>query len=451
MTRGGRGSRTSIGRWVFLLIFTGLVIGGVKILWDDADLLHAPSTTPQSRGAATSSPAVAQTSVGMFPDAESMTEMQEKTYRDPFSVNLQLQLAHAAWNKFLSSMKTDEKAASDAGTAYMIAYMESGMRPDIRDEAKARFDVLAAAAQQPAGLFDKVVEFETKIYPFLRINIQHILNVRSAIEQICVKIDADDRGLQPVIAAQAAVERYLRQLYDVEIGRRKITIPNQGTLHFTPSYYEKWEQNMRSYGVVLGAHPPGALLEKWESDPFGQDATQIAKGDDFGKFVRPDGTQIVPGLRFFQHYQTPDRQQASAGNSDAASSIDQARGDASPRTSVEAYKRCLLLRNQGRWSEFVDCFDGGFQALLAGGLKSGITQMTDNEDTRTKMASLSDRDIAIIGFKTSEIYATRIMGANVQGNQATLQIRVYGREGGDADGEIRLERLDGTWKVAVPR
>lgn len=451
MTRSGRGSRASIGGWVILLIFTGLVIGGVKILWDDTDILHATSTAPQSPGAAASGPAVAQTSVGMFPDAVSLTEMQERTYRDPFNVNLQLELAHAAWNKFLTSMKTDGSAGSEAATAYLVAYMESGRRPDIRDEAKARFDVLAVAAQEPTGLFDKAIEFETEIYPFLRINIQHILSVRSTIEQICVEIDADDRGLQPVIAAQAAVERYLRQAYDVEIGRRKITIPNQGTLHFTPHYYETWEQNMRSYGVVLGAYPPGALSEKLAPDSFGQDATQIAKGDDFGKFVRPDGTQIVPGLRFFQNYKTPDRQQALGGNSDATSSIDQARGDASPRTPVGAYKRCLLLRNQGRWAEFVDCFDSGFQAFLAGGLRSGIVAMTDNEDVRAKMVSLNDRDIAIIGLKTSEIYATRIMGADVQGDQAMLQIRAYGQEGGDVDGKIHLERLDGTWKVAAPQ
>jgi hypothetical protein len=451
MTKGDRNSRRYIGEWVLLLIFAGLVIGGVKILRDYPDILHATSTAPQSPRTATSGPAVAQTSVGMFPGTESLAEMQERTYRDPFNVNLQLQLAHAAWNKFLTSMKTDGSAGSDAGTAYMIAYMESGMRPNIYDEAKASFDILAVAAQLPSGSFDKVMEFETTMYPFKRKIIQHILSVRGAIEQICVEINADDRALQPVIAAQAAVERYLRQVYDVEIGRGKITIPDRGQLLLTPSYYKTWEQNMRSYGVVLGAYPPLALLDELKSDPFGQDAMQITKGDDFGKFVRPDGTQIVPGLRFFQNYKTPDRQQASGVNSDATSSIDQARGDASPRTPVEAYKRCLLLRNQGRWAEFVDCFDGGFQAILAGGLKSGIAAMTDNEDVRAKMASLSDRDMAIVGLKTSEIYATRIMGADVQGDQATLQIRAFGQEGGDVDGEIHLKRLDGTWKVAVPQ
>jgi len=333
----------------------------------------------------------------------------------------------------------------------VIAYIESGMRPDIRDEAKARFDVLSVAAQEPTGLFDKVLEVETQLYPFLRKNIQHILSVRSAIEQICGEIDADDRGLQPVIAAQVAVERYLRQAYDVEIGRRKITIPNQGTLHFTPNYYEAWEQNMRSYGVVLGAYPPGALSDKLEADSFGQDVRQIAKGDDFGKFVRPDGTQIVAGLRFFENYKTADRQQASGGSRDATSSIDQARRDASPPTPVAAYKQCLLLRNQGRWAEYVDCFDGGFQALLAGGIKSGIVAMTDNEDVRAKIASLSDRDIAIIGLKTGEIYATHIMGADVQGDQATLHLRAYGQSGGGAEGVVQLERLDGTWKAAAPQ
>src|SRR5664280_1026878 len=147
----------------------------------------------------------------------SVPELEELVYRTPFAPSLQLELARASWQKFENSMKTDEAAASESTTAYGIASIESGSRQDIVDELRDRMQTIKTLETLPEGSFDEDYSAIKILYRGTsRPSIEQILRIRNDIESTCTRIRADDRGLQDVVAAQVAVERYLLIVYDVE-------------------------------------------------------------------------------------------------------------------------------------------------------------------------------------------------------------------------------------------
>jgi len=365
-----------------------------------------------------------------FVNTRSLSELRELTYRSPFDVNLQLALARAACEKFEELLKTDEDAGSECITAYGIAYFESDARSDIAQEAKVKYDVLTTVASLPGGDFDKAFSFFEKLYTnSSKPGVQHILNIRNDLETVCARIDADERGLQQVVAAQVATERYLQLAYDVVIGRKRVGRSAHESTLFNKAYYEDWENKMRSYGVELGDNPDfkhsefvvvGAVPE-----PIDPAAIQVASGEDFGRFVLPDGRKVLPGLRYFETILASLGQQDVSKTMIAAPLAGQMVGAVSQEGPVEAYERFLRLREQGQWSEALDYLDADAQQTIASTMREALASAMIDKDKAQRLASMSDKDVVILAMKTGEIYATQIIGVDATGDHANLKTRIY--------------------------
>ena len=369
----------------------------------------------------------------------SVPELEELVYRAPFDADLELELARASCQKFEQSMETDQAAASECLTAYMFASFESGTRKDIFNEFQEHWNSLSKLASVPEGSFD--YDMLQKLYSAgPKPNIQHILNIRNDLEAICERIHADDRGLEAVIAAQVAVERYLQFAYDVEVGREQIHV-GEGTFHFTQLYYKNWESGMRSYGVTL---KDSAVMNGSISAPFDSDASQIVSGLQFGRFLLRDGREVIPGLRYFEDAAataaTPDNSgpgaQLPAGSTPAAGS------EADP---VAVYRRSLQMREQGRWSEIYDLLEAKFQQDTIAKSRQAIREQLSDPNDQQRFDAFSDREIWIQIGRTGEVSPIQIIGADVHEDTAVIHVRVHKGESQMPE-EVNLVRVNGAWK-----
>jgi hypothetical protein len=382
----------------------------------------------------------------------SVCELEEVVYRNPFDADLQLELARAAWKSFEKSMRTDSAAASDAGSAYLAAVFESGSRPEIVAEARKRIDLLASMAGGGEHAFDDAcrlfgIAYEKAVKP----NIQHILKVRDAIEKACSRIHADERGLGSFVAAQAATERYLQLLYDVEIGRKHVRpAGTNGDFHFTRFYYNNWEKIARSYGIIVQINPDAANSDVYAigglSTPIDPALTQFDSGEKFGRFQMPDGREIIPGLRSFE-----DAAQAAAQEkiTSAGHSPDERPGlgdSASVDSPVEMYRKLIELREQGRWSAAFDLFEPETQRMLGDALRSALTEAPEGADYRARINAMSGRELWIVAGRTGAFYPTRILAVQSDGDHATLKVLVI-KGSVPEEQTINCIQVDGQWKV----
>jgi hypothetical protein len=375
----------------------------------------------------------------------SVPELEELVYRTPFDVDLELELARASWQKFESSMKTDGDAGSECVTSYMIAAIESGSRKDIIEEFRTRFDEIASVASLPGGSFDQLLKTYPDLYHAgVKPNIQHILSVRDAIEPAFEQIHADDRGLEDLLAAQEATERYLRNVFNVEIGKVHVRTPEGNDFYFTPAYFKKWEDGLRSYGLIVAAHSKlsvqGFIVDGSLSAPPDAGTPQIGSGDSYGRFSLPEDREVIPGLHYFQD--------AAANGEHAGFAMPQGELADGPTVNspVGAYRRFLELRELELWSQAFDLLDEYSQHQMVAGIREALqSEVTDPADLQG-MNAMSDREIWIgFGF-TGHLHPTAIVGVETHGDNAVVRTRV--RVGGaSADQDISMIRSNGAWKM----
>jgi hypothetical protein len=379
----------------------------------------------------------------------SVPELEELVYRTPFDPDLELELARGSWQNLEKSMKTDQAAASESMTAYMFAAIESGSRQDIVDEFRGRFQTAATLASLPEGTFDEIYTNFSSLYRAgFKPDIQHILSIRNDLESVCAQICADDRGLQDVVAAEVAVERYLQLAYDVEIGREKILLADGSTFRFTPHGYDLWEKKLRSYGAIVGNNPEisnrDLMAQESLSSPIDSSASQIGSGVKFGRFILPDGREVIPGLRYFQ-----DAVAAETANpcQPPQSGVRGALADSSsPDSPVDVFRRMIQMNEQGQWSESYDLMEADSRHKMIEGIKETVRQQVTDPQDQQHLDTLSDREIWIVTGRTGQVYATEIVGSETHGDSAVIRIR---RRVIDSyvNRQTDLVRVNGVWKI----
>ncbi len=383
----------------------------------------------------------------------SVPELEELVYRTPFDADLELELARASWQKFEKSMKTDEAVASECITAYLVATLESGSRTNVVDESRERFNSLATLASLPEGSYDNAYSLFQMVYEkATRPNIKHILKVRKDLESLCARIRADDRGLQDVIAAQVAVERYLQLAYDVEIGRKQLHVPDGGTLHFTESHYKDWEKEMRSYGAIVENNPNAPNSELIThgslSAPIDAEASQIDSGVKFGRFRLPDGREVIPGLRYFEDASKAATKLDSSGIMPPSDAVDNLGDSSSVNSPVGVYRRMLELREQGQWSAAFDLIDADTQRRFAAAVKDGVRQQLTDPNELQSLDALSDREVWIFAGQTGEVHPTEIMAVKTDGDMAVIKTRTL-VGGSYLNADIDCVRVNGMWTLII--
>lgn len=381
----------------------------------------------------------------------SVPELEELVYRTPFDSGLELELARVSWQKFDNSMKTDQAAASESITAYLFAAIESGSQQDIIDEFRGRFQTVATLESLPEAPFEQTYDNFSSLYRAgTRPDIQHILSIRNDLESVCAQIRADDRGLENVVAAEVAVERYLQLAYDVEIGREKILLPDGNVFHFTPHGYDLWEAKLRSYGAVVGNNPEISnrelMAQESLSSPIDSSASQIDSGQKFGRFVLPDGREVVPGLRYFQDAiaaETGNPHQPPRSNAEAALA-----DSPSADSPVGVYRRMLQMREQGQWSAAYDLVEADSGRKMMDGLKETLRQQLNDSNDQQRLEAMSDREIWIMTGRTGEVHAAEIVGSEIHGNNAVVRKRTHINDTA-VDEDVPFIRVNGEWKITL--
>jgi len=375
-----------------------------------------------------------------------VAELEELVFRTPFDPNLEWELGRASYQKFKDSMKTDEDAGSECMSSYMIAAIESDSGKDIKKEFQERFDDLAEVAGVPPGQsIDDIIDTFRPIYTDgIKPNIQHILSVRDAVEPVFTRIDADDRGLEHVMAAQQATERYLRAVFDVEIGKVHVLTPDGHSMMFTPSFFQKWEDGMRSYGLVVAVHSRLSVqgfvgLDSLNNLP-NAGMPQVDSGDSYGRFSLPDDREVIPGLRYFE----------------AAAEREEREGHALPQgeladgptadSPVGAYRRFLDLCERGLWSEAFDLFEANSQHKMIEETRSYLQSHMTDSSQQQRMNAMSDREIWILVGRTGEMHPTAIIGRETRGDNAVVRTRIQAG-GKSADRDVSMVRSNGAWKM----
>ena len=432
-----------------------IIAGGLIALWfkghSQPSAEHAPAPGPPMPIQA---PPVATQDESPETITRSVSELEELVYQTPFDVDLQLELARAAWKSFEKSMRTDSEAASECGTAYLVAVLESGSRPAIVNEARKRINVLGAMAGGGENAYDNAFDMFRMIYEkATRPNIQHILTIRKAIEAACSRTHADERGIEVVIAAQVAMERYLQLAYDVEIGRQHTRPAGaDGDFHFTRVYYDQWETKARSYGIIVRSNPNAVNSDVYAFGglpaPIDFAYSQIKSGEKFGRFQMPDGREIVPGLRYFEDAAEAAAQEESAGS---GRPLDESPGLGDPpsvESPVGMYRKMLDLQERGMWSAAFDLIEPETRRELIDSLRSVLAGALDGSAEQARVNAMGGRELWILVGKTGEVYPIRILAVENDGDHATLKIRKI-KDGIPDEESVGCIRIDGKWKLSA--
>ena len=381
----------------------------------------------------------------------SVPELEELVYRTPFDSGLQFELARASWQKFENSMKTDEAASSESMTAYGIAAIESGSRQDIVDELRDRLQTIKTLETLPEGSFDEDYSAIKTLYRGTsRPSIEQILRIRNDIESTCTRIRADDRGLQDVVAAQVAVERYLLIVYDVEIGLKQVPLPDGGNVKYTKAFYDRMEQGLRSYGLIVESNPElimsNFVVKGSLSAPIDASASQIDSGEWFGRFRLPDGSVAIPGLRYFEDAATTGANVDNPGLAPHSDVQGPLADSASADSPVAVSRRMLQMREQGQWSEAYDLIEADSRRKLVAGIKQVIRQQLTNPNEQQSFDAMSDREIWILVGQTGEVHPTEIVGSETHSDSAVVRTRMRVNDN-YVNGEANLIRVNGVWRI----
>jgi hypothetical protein len=376
----------------------------------------------------------------------SVAELEELVYLTPFDPDLELELARASWQRFQDSMKTDERAASECMTSYMIATIESNSRKEIVEEFRPRFQQLASLAGAPPETnLERFMETFRALYDDgVKKNILHVLSVREAIEPVFARIHADDRGDEDVVAAEQATERYLRHVFDVEIGRVHVETEGGDSMYFTPAFFKAWEDGLRSYGLICAAHSrlsvEGFLVYGPLNAPPDAGMKQIISGDSYGRFSLPENRELIPGLRYFN----------DAASREASEGYKPPQGEPADgpdaNTPVGTYRRFIDISRRGLWSQAFDLVDPAVQHQLGDAMRETLQSQITDASQQDRLKSITDRELWITAGTTGEMHPTAIVAVETQGDQALVHTRSW-KAGSVAEQAVPMVRVNGGWKI----
>jgi len=376
----------------------------------------------------------------------SVAELEELVYLTPFDPGIELELARASWQKFQDSMKTDERAASECMTSYLIATIESNSRREIVEEFRPRYQQLATlAGAPPENTFEKIMEMYPTLYQGgVKKNILHVLSVRDAIEPVFARIHADDRGEEDVVAAEQATERYLRHVFDVEIGRIQVRTEDGDSMGFTPSFFTNWENGLRSYGLICAAHSrlsvEGFVGLGPMNVPPDAGTKQISSGDSYGRFSLPEDREMIPGLRYFE----------DAAAREASEGYKPPQGDLADgpdaNTPVGTYRRFIDLSRRGLWSQAFDLMDSPVQHQFGDAMRATLQSQITDASQQDRVKSTTDRELWITAGTTGEMHPTAIVAVETQGDKALLHTRAW-QAGSVAEQVVPMVQVNGGWKI----
>lgn len=387
------------------------------------------------------------------PTSHTIYELEELVYREPLNVEYQLEMARAQYQKFEESMKTDEESASRFLTAYMVACYESGKRYDIYKELKQRYQSILQHASMPNVPLDIFYKNAKPIFKLTRDNVNRIIEVRNLYESVWKLISTKGDQHPEVARAQSAVDNYIRMIYEVEFGIKKVMSPSEDSyFKFGTAFYNKWEQGMRSYGQILPKHH--GLLNDFQlkgsidTPPSWTADSQIKTGESLGRYRLPNGDEVVPGLRYFEdmadNTYSKDRTslRASLSNEPTASNPPAHQTD---RPS-DVYRHFRQLQAQGQWSASYDMFKANSQRKMTEETKIFLRSMLPDEKSRRKLDMMDGRDLFAVMSQNSTQNPIEILSENVDGNNATLKIRNL-KNDNYITTEVHLIRVDGIWKI----
>ncbi len=379
----------------------------------------------------------------------SVAELEELVYLTPFDPDLELELARASWQKFQDSMKTDERAGSECLTSYMIATVESNSRREIVEEFRPRYQQLATlSGAPPENTFEKIMEMYPMLYQGgVKKNILHVLSVREGIEPVFARIHADDRGEEDVVAAEQATERYLRHVFDVEIGRIPVRTEDGNSMYFTPAFFKTWEDGLRSYGLICAAHSrlsvEGFLVDGPLYAPPGVGMKQISSGESYGRFSLPEDREVIPGLRYFEDAAAREASEGYKPQGELADGPD-------ANTPVGTYRRFIELSRRGLWSQAFDLMEPAVQHQLGDAMRETLQSQITDASQQDRLKSTTDRELWIFAGTTGEMHPTAIVAVETQGDKAFVQVRTR-RAGSVAEQAVPMGRVNGGWKIVLPK
>ena len=204
-------------------------------------------------------------------------------------------------------MKTDEYAGSQCMTAYMIACKESGDKYCIYKEFEKRFLIMAEVASLPNRSFsDYYLSMKNLMEATrMRTHVEQIIKLRDDFESVWKQMSIENQKRPDIIAAQNATNTYLRNIYDVEIGKKSLESPSgKGILRFATGAYDKLGKGLCSYGLILlidfKTKKSVLIPNGIQSSPLNTCSKQIRSGESVGRFRLTNGYEIVPGLFIFQ-------------------------------------------------------------------------------------------------------------------------------------------------------
>ncbi len=381
----------------------------------------------------------------------SIEVLEELVYRNFFDADLQLDLARAYWRKFEGSMKTDSYAASQCIQAYMIACMESGKKREIYSEFEVRFRALAELAGWPDQPFADCYSSIERIFRLFRPNIERIVNLHKEFETTWSKIHAGGSLRPDLLAAQAATDRHLKTVYDVETGRKLLSAPSgEGNMKFTRRFYDQWEKGLRTYGLIIAKRPDlwnDFIIKGSLAEPLGPDASQIMSAESYGRYALTSGDEVVPGLQYFEDAAKAERQPKSVQQitpSDEVISSPPSLHDEESPSAI--YRRYLLYRDRGEWSAMYDLMDVQFQHQIAEDVKRSFPVL-QNEDGHNRLDAMSGRELFSLMVQCSVFHPTEVVSEEIRGNRATVHTLVL-IDGTRVNSEVYFTRINRVWKLS---
>ena len=380
-------------------------------------------------------------------------ELEELVYREPFNVEYQLKMARAQYKKFEESMKTDEEAGGKFLTAYMVACYESGKRHDIYKELQQRYQGLLQHASLPNVPLDIFYKNAQPLFKASKTNVNRLIEVRNLYESVWKLISTKGDQHPEVALARSAVDKYIRMIYEVEFGTKKVMGPSGDSyFKFGTAFYNKWEKGMRSYGQILpkrhGLLTDFQLKESIDTPPSWTADSQIKTGESLGRYRLPNGDEVVPGLRYFEDiadntYRKAETSQRASLPTESAASNPPAHQTDRP---ADVYRHFRQLQSQGKWSEQYDTIEANSQRQMTEKTKVFLRSMLPDEESRRKLDMMDGRDLFAVISQNSTQLPTEILSEKVEGNKATLKIRTL-KNDNYITSDVHLIRVDGIWKI----
>jgi hypothetical protein len=249
--------------------------------------------------------------------------------------------------------------------------------------------------------------------------------------------------------AQSAVKRYLRTVYDVAVGRKRVQAPNGGRLIFARGFYNKWEQGLRAYGLILSERqglPSDFMLKGSITEPLTPSATQISSGESAGRYRLSDGEEVVPGVLYFKGLdERPVAKSApTAPSPDAALAVSVDFAEMSPSN---VYSIFLSMRAQGLWADMFDLIDYDSQHQMMAALKQYLRPKMPNAQARNRLDAMSGKELFTLLGKSSVQYTTEIVSEEIHGDKASVHTRIY-KDGIYTPSTVNMSRVKGgEWKL----